>query len=188
MSGQASAGTPAAPLSQRGLAVIELAKKDVGLFEGRSNTGGTQKFALAWNSAYPKGKLALNSPYCGLAVWYWYWKSGIDPNIKYAPRAINWKVYCDAPKSFFGLKLSELEAIPPASAVVYKNSWGNHVGLFHRSEGAWIYTYEGNTSTARAVSSFGKKGEGVFYLKTSINNKDLKPIFYCDCIKQGKAL
>lgn len=172
----------------KGLAVIEVAKKDVGLIEGRSNTGFTQKYAKRWNEAHPKGKLALNSAYCGLAMWYWYNEAGIDPNINFSPRAMNWKTNCEKPVSFFGLSIKDLEAIPVAAAVVYKNSWGNHVGLFEKAISSDIYTYEGNTSSARSVVKYSAKKEGVFYLKTSVNNKDLKPIFYCDCIKQGKPL
>lgn len=170
------------------MAVIEVAKKDVGLIEGRSNTGFTQKYAKRWNEAHPKGKLALNSPYCGLAVWYWYRGAGLDPNISFSPRALNWKTYCKNPVAFFGMTIKELEEIPVAAAIVYKNSRGNHLGLFDKAVMADIYTYEGNTSNARAVNDFGKKTEGVFYLKTSVNNRELKPIFYCDCIKQSKEL
>ena len=188
MIGQTSNRTLPAPLSQRGLAVLEVARKDVGLIEGRSNTGFTQKYAKRWNEAHPKGKLSLTSPYCGLAVWYWYTNAGVNPNINFSPRALNWKTYCKKPVSFFGLTIKELEAIPLASAIVYKNSWGNHVGLFEKANMADIYTYEGNTSSARSVQKYPVRKEGVFYLKTSVNNKDLKPIYYCDCIKQGNPI
>ncbi|MCP9765126.1 hypothetical protein EGI31_19505 [Lacihabitans soyangensis] len=175
-------------LSDSRVAVIEVAKKDVGLIEGKSNTGFTQKYAQRWNEAHPKGKLALNSAYCGLAVWYWYRGAGLDPNISFSPRALNWKTNCVKPVSFFGLTIKDIEGIPMASAVVYKNSWGNHVGLFEKAIMADIYTYEGNTSSARSVTKYPSRKEGVFYLKTSVNNKDLKPIYYCDCIKQSKAI
>jgi hypothetical protein len=168
--------------------VLETAKKDAGLMEGRSNTGVVQKYARYWNERNTKAKLVLNSPYCGLAVWYWYTKAGVDPQVAFSPRAINWKVNCKSPHSFFGLSLKELEDIPKASAIIYKNSWGNHVGLFEKAVLSDIYTYEGNTSTGRAVQKYAKKGEGVFYLKTSVNNKQIRPIYYCDCIKQGKVL
>jgi C1A family cysteine protease len=90
--------------------------------------------------------------------------------------------------AFFGLTIKQLEEIPKAAAVIYKNSWGNHVGIFESAESFWIYTYEGNTSTGRSVNKYARKGEGVFYLRTSVNNKTIKPIYYCDCIKQGKLL
>lgn len=176
------------PIEAKGIAVLNQARKDVGTIEGKSNTGAVQKYAKMWNTINPKSRLALNSPYCGLAVWSWYRSAGINPNIEFSPRAINWKNFCKKPKAFFGLTLADLEKIPPAAAIVYKNSWGNHVGLFEKAIGTNIYTYEGNTSTARSVTNYARKSEGVFYLKTSISNRDLKPIYYCDCIAQSTSI
>jgi hypothetical protein len=173
---------------QKGNAVIEMASKDVGIFEGKSNTGATQKFVKFWNEKYPKSKLSLQSPYCGLAVWYWYYKAGLNPQISFSPRAINWKIHCKHPVSFFGLTLKDLEEIPTASAVVFGNNWGNHVGTFKEAEGSFIYTYEGNTSTLRSVEKYNFKKEGVFLLKTSVNNRQLRPLYFCDCVKQSVAL
>ena len=150
------------------------------MIEGRSNTGIIQKYAKYWNSTEP-GKLNLNSPYCGLAINYWYQQTGIDHRIKFSPRAYNWFTYCKNPKSFALLTVKQLSEIPTGSVIVYKNSWGHHVGLLVRVEGNYIYTIEANTSNARSVEKYTNRSEGVFYLKTDIHNRTLKPIYYCDC-------
>ena len=166
--------------------VLETARLDVGLIESRNNTGSIQKFAKAWNQT--NQRLDLQSPYCGLSLWYWYTKAGINPNIPFSPRAINWYKNCKKPKSFALMSIKDLSELKPSGAVVFKNSWGNHVGLFEKAIGFEIFTIEGNTSNARSIKKYNLKAEGVFYLKTRIDNKSLKPIYYCDCVEQGSII
>lgn len=174
--------------AQKGLKVLETAKKDINLFEGLNNTGETQKYAKYWNEKNPKDKLPLNAPYCGLSIYYWFMKSGLNPNIIFSPRAINYKLNCKNPVSFISLSISDLKNIPISSVIIYKNSWGNHVGLFEKAESFNIYTIEGNTSSARSLTKFNSKKQGVFYTKTKINNSGLKPFYYCDCVSQSTEI
>lgn len=151
------------------------------MIEGKDNTGKTQKYVKYWNSTETE-KLSLQSPYCGLAINYWYKQTGIDHKIKFSPRAYNFYTYCRNPKSFALLTIKQLADIPKGSVIVFKNSWGHHVGLLDRVEGNNIYTIEANTSNARSITKYPYRSEGVFYLKTDIHNRSLKPIYYCDCL------
>jgi hypothetical protein len=166
--------------------VLRIAKKDVGIFEGKSNTGAVQKYTVFWNSQNPKNKLVLTSPYCGLAIYYWYAKAGFETNIAFTPRAINWHLNCKTSRAVWKLTKDELEEIPKGSVIVYQNSWGgNHVGLIEKYNDFHFYTIEGNTSTGRSINKYDRKGEGVFYLKTHINNKSLKSLYVCDVLQQS---
>lgn len=163
--------------------VIEAARMDVGMFEGRSNTGPTQKYVKFWNAF--NSPIDLQSAYCGLALDYWYKKAGVKPNISFTPRAINWYRYCANPVAIWNLTPAQLSELKPAGALVFQSSHGNHVGLFEKYAEFSLYSYEGNTSTARSINKYNRSGEGVFRLKTPINNKALKPLYYCDTIKQA---
>jgi hypothetical protein len=165
--------------------VINTARKDVGLLEIKNNTGEVQKFTKFWNETN-RDKLILTSPYCGLALDYWFKKSGVNHNVAFSPRAINWKINCKNPVALFNLSENEYKTLKPGGVIVYKNSWGNHVGLFLEYKDFHIYTIEGNTSNARSIDKYPKRSEGVFYLKTKITNTALKPIYYCPVIEQSK--
>jgi hypothetical protein len=165
--------------------VISQAKKDVGILEGKSNTGAVQKYSKYWNATNPKNTLILTSPYCGLALDYWFKKAGVNHNIEFSPRAINWQKYCENPVPLFNLSASEYKKLKPGGVIVFKNSWGNHVGLYLEYQDFNIYTIEGNTSNARSITKYAVRSEGVFHLKTKVTNQSLKPIYYCDPIKQA---
>lgn len=164
--------------------VIQTATRDVGTFEGRSNTGAVQKYVKYWN-ARSDFKLGLQSAYCGLALDYWYKQAGVNPNIYLTPRAINWQKYCKNPVAIWSATPAELAGLREAGALVYQSSHGNHVGLYLQYEDFSFITIEANTSTARSIIKYNKTGEGVFRLKTPINNKSLRPLYYCDTIKQA---
>jgi hypothetical protein len=163
--------------------VIDQAKADVGIFEGRSNTGPTQKYVKYWNRY--NAPIDLQSAYCGLALDYWYKSAGVKPNINFAPRAINWFKFCANPVAIWNLTPAQLNDLKPAGALVFQSSHGNHVGLFIKYSDFHLYSIEGNTSTARSIDKYSRSGEGVFRLKTPLNNKTLKPLYYCDTIKQA---
>lgn len=171
---------------------IEVAKKDVGLFEGLSNTGITQKYAKFWNLKNPKQKLDLQSAYCGLGLFYWYINAGIDPNIDFSPRAAQWEISCENPKYYYLLGYEEIQKLKSGGATTFKvkrrKGIGYHVGMYDKYDGVYLYHYEANTSTARSVNSYSKKGEGVFYTKTRLNDRTIKPFSYCDCEKQGTKI
>jgi hypothetical protein len=163
--------------------IIEAARQDVGMFEGRSNTGPVQKYVKFWNQY--NSPIDLQSAYCGLAMDYWHKKAGVKPNISFTPRAINWFKFCANPVAIWNLTPAQLSDLKPAGALVFQSSHGNHVGLFEKYADYTLYSYEGNTSTARSVTKYPRTGEGVFRLRTPINNKTLKPLYYCDTIKQA---
>lgn len=170
----------------KGESVLAIAKKDVGIFEGKNNTGIVQKYAHFWNAHNPKNKLVLSSPYCGLALYYWFALAGIETNVEFTPRAINWHKNCKNSRAVWKLTKEELENLPKGSVIVYQNSWGgNHVGLIEKYKGFDFYTIEGNTSTGRSIHRYTLKGEGVFYLKTHINSKSLKPLYVCYVLEQS---
>lgn len=165
--------------------IIEQAKKDSGKFETKNNGGFTEKYHKVYVG---QGQLGISraAPYCGIGLYSWYILAGINPNIYFPARAINWQLYCRKPLIFSLMGVQDLQALPKAGAVVYKISGGgHHVGLLEKAEGSYIYTYEANTSNARSVTKYDKKGQGSFYLRTSINNKSIKPIYYCDCVAQS---
>ncbi len=164
--------------------IIANARKDVGILETKNNTGEVQKFTRFWNTTNP-GKLVLTSPYCGLALDYWFKTAGVNHKIDFSPRAINWKNYCINPVALVNLSDNDYKKLKPGGVIVYKNSWGNHVGLFLEYREFHIYTIEGNTSNARSIKKYPYKSEGVFELKTKINNTALKPIYYCDALRQS---
>lgn len=157
----------------------------MGTLETKNNTGPVQKYTRFWNQTNPKSPLVLTSPYCGLALDYWFKKAGVNHNIDFSPRAINWQKYCTNPVPLFNLSDAEYRKLKPGGVIVYKNSWGNHVGLFLEYREFYIYTIEGNTSSARSITKYAVKSEGVFHLKTKVNNQALKPIYYCDALKQA---
>lgn len=165
--------------------VIQAARLDVGTFEGKSNTGPVQKYVSYWNQHNKTFPLGMQSAYCGLALDYWYKKAGVNPNIYLSPRALNWQKYCKNGVAIWSATPAELAAMKPAGSLVYKSSHGHHVGLFESYEEFNFYTIEGNTSTARSLDKYGRSGEGVFRLKTPLNNKSLKPLYYCDVIEQA---
>jgi hypothetical protein len=161
---------------------LDRAKLDIGLLEGKNNTGGIQKYAKYWNQNNPQQKLALTSPYCGLGINYWLQgKHGI----KYAPRAISWQTDCKKGKAFYSLSINDLVNLPKGVVVVYrvkrKAGYGNHVGLFEKAILWDIYTIEANTSNARSIVKYSQRSEGVFRLKTNIHNNSIRPVYYCDC-------
>jgi hypothetical protein len=162
------------------------AKKDVGVLESKNNTGAVQKYAKYWNTQNPKNQLILTSPYCGLSLYYWYAKAGIETNIPFTPRAVNWQIYCIDALPIWKMTVQELEDLPKGGVIIYKNSWGgNHVGLFEKYDDYFLYTIEGNTSNARSVTKYAKRSEGVFYLKTRISSTSLKPLYYCPVLPQS---
>lgn len=164
--------------------VIETARKDVGILEIKNNTGEVQKYTKFWN-ATNRDKLILTSPYCGLALDFWFKTAGVNHNVAFSPRAINWKINCVNPVALTNLSDNEYKKLKPGGVIVYKNSWGNHVGLFLEYKEFHIYTIEGNTSNARSIKKYPYRSEGVFELKTKINNTALRPIFYCDALTQS---
>lgn len=167
-------------------AVWNNAKKDIGLTEGkRNNTGKTQGYAKVWNYYNPKNKLPLNSAYCGLGLYTWFLKTGIETNIAFEPRAIEWQKDCKNPKAFWSMTEEELKALKKSGVVVFKAGRGYHVELFEKYRGYNIYSIGANTSNARSPTIYTQRQEGVFYSKTKINNEDLKPLYYCDVISQS---
>lgn len=164
--------------------VIQAALQDVGTFEGRNNTGPVQKYVKAWNArgSFPLG---LQSAYCGLALDYWYRQAGVNPNIYLSPRAINWQKYCRNPVAIWSATPAQLAGLPTAGALVFQSSHGNHVGLYLEYRDFMLFSIEANTSTTRSIDKYSRLGEGVFRLKTPVNNKTLRPLYYCDVIKQA---
>lgn len=165
--------------------VISEALKDVGTFEGRNNTGTVQKYVKHWNANNPSFPLGLNSAYCGLAVDYWYHKAGLNANITLAPRAVNWYKYCQKPIPFASLTGEDISKLQPAGTVVFQSSHGHHVGILEEFKNLNLDSIEANTSTTRSRDRYDRSGEGVFRLRTRIGSNGLKPLYYCDTIKQA---
>lgn len=165
--------------------VVKVASRDISIFEERNNTGTVQKYVKFWNAHNKSFPLGLQSAYCGLALDYWYRQAGVNPNVYLSPRAINWQKYCKKPVAIWSATPAELAELKPAGALVFQSSHGNHVGLYLEYREFNLYTIEANTSTARSIDKYNRSGEGVFRLRTPVNNKALKPLYYCDVIKQA---
>jgi hypothetical protein len=166
--------------------VWKQALKDVGMREGKSNTGAVQVYTKFWNQHNPRAVIVLNSPYCASACYYWFAKAGFEPHIKFAPRALDWKTYGKEVKIISLLTTKELEELPKSGVIVFRNSWGgNHTGLHEKYVDFNFFTIEANTSNARSLKKYNERFEGVFYLKTHINNTALRPMYYIDVLQQA---
>jgi hypothetical protein len=172
------------PYKAQRIAVMKRAAANVGVLEEANNGGNLYNYYR--ESYYYKHsvKLPSTAATCGTALETWFLANGLNPGIEWAARAKNWRDKCRNFVVFsYKTTVSDLQAIPPASAIVYAVGNGFHVGLFVKAKGLGFYSIEANTSNKRSLVTYKQYAEGQFVCYTSLaGSKGFKPLGYCDVI------
>jgi hypothetical protein len=158
--------------------VLAIAKAEVGYLEKKSNSDLDSKTANAGSNNYTKywrdlDKSLQGNAWCNCFVNWCFTKAYGEKTAKsLLCTSSGWSYYTPTSASYFKNKNQWHTSSPKKGDVIYfKNSTRiHHVGIVYKVDSSYVYTYEGNTSSANAVVA---NGGGVFAKKYSLSNSNI---------------
>lgn len=145
--------------------VIDIAKKEIGYLEKKSNAKLDSKIDNAGYNNYTKYWRDLNAsgyqgqPWCNCWInWIFVKAYGEKKAKELLCTSGGWSYYTPTSSDYFKNKKQWYTSNPKVGDIIYfKDSRGTicHVGIVYKINAGYVYTYEGNTSAGNGVISNG---------------------------------